>query len=114
MKWRDSDPQEELINAVAEYLKIVESGGDPSEFLASLGPHAGEVRQIAGVESLLRVNIGEPAPSEIARGRGTLLKSITAGERRRSQSGPKLIGIFAAAGLGTRPRRRICVRRDTN
>ena len=100
MRWRDSDHNEELINAVAEYLEIIENGGDPAEFLASLGPCALQVRQIAGIESLLRVNVAAPAPSEIARGRSSLLMSITAEERRRRQTGPKLLGMFAAAGLG--------------
>ncbi len=100
MKWRDSDPQEELINAVAEYLQIVEIGGDPSEFLDLLGPLAVEVRQIAGIESLLRVDIAAPAPSEVARGRTSLYQSITRDHVSRATAGPKIIGLFAAAGLG--------------
>jgi len=100
MKWRESDHDEGLISAVAAYLEIVENGGDPAEFLASLGPCAVRVRQIAGIETLLRVNVAAPAPSEIARGRSSLLMSITAEERLRRQTGPKLFGMFAAAGLG--------------
>ena len=100
MKWRDSDQDEELISAVAEYLEIVENGGDAAEYLVSLGPRALEVQQIAGIESLIRVNIAAPAPSEIASRRSSLLKSITAEDRRRKQTGPKLTGMFAAAGIG--------------
>ena len=100
MKWRDSEQDEELISAVAEYLEIVENGGDAAKYLISLGPRALEVQQIAGIESLIRVNIAAPEPGEIARRRGSLLKSITAEDSRRKQTGPKLAGMFAAAGIG--------------
>ena len=100
MKWRDSEQDEELISAVAEYLEIVENGGDAAKYLISLGPRALEVQEIARIESLIRANIAAPEPGEIGRRRGSLLKSITAEDSRRKQTGPKLAGMFAAAGIG--------------